>query len=260
MVYYGVFVPLRVKPEGKTLSVLTKIRRNEYFKSTIVIAIIVSMVLGFFFGLELVLGTAVPVRVVESGSMCVPYGGACDGWLSLTHPFAHTLHKGDIIIIQKINPADLSANYPNSDIIVYQNPTDLTSTPIVHRIIATYEVNGTIYFQTKGDGNGDKWPAVTQEYDSNTIWHTGQGVPQDLVIGKVVMRIPYFGWVTLFLRNNPWGLPVIIAIILLLVVVEFVIPLVRGKKLLKTKKIEELISYSAKILIVRKQMIFRFRR
>lgn len=192
--------------------------------------------------------------------MCVPYGGACDDWLSLTHPFAHTLHKGDIIIIQKINPADLSANYPNSDIIVYQNPTDLTSTPIVHRIIATYEVNGTIYFQTKGDGNGDKWPAVTQEYDSNTIWHTGQGVPQDLVIGKVVMRIPYFGWVTLFLRNNPWGLPVIIAIILLLVVLEFVIPIVRGKKLLKTKKIEELISYSAKILIVRKQMIFRFLR
>jgi hypothetical protein len=50
------------------------------------------------------------------------------------------------------------------------------------------------------------------------------------VIGKVVMRIPYFGWVTLFLRNNPWGLPVIIGLILLLVVLEFVIPIVRGKK------------------------------
>lgn len=50
------------------------------------------------------------------------------------------------------------------------------------------------------------------------------------MIGKVVMRIPYFGWVTLFLRNNPWGLPVIIGLILLLVVLEFVIPIVRGKK------------------------------
>jgi signal peptidase I len=66
---------LRVKPEGKTLSVLTKIRRNEYFKSAIVLAIIVAVVLGFFFGLQLVLGTAVSVRVVESGSMCVPYDG-----------------------------------------------------------------------------------------------------------------------------------------------------------------------------------------
>jgi signal peptidase I len=211
------------------LNILTKIRRNEYFKSAIVIVLIVAVVLGFFFGLQLVLGTAVPVRVVESGSMCVPYDGACNGW---SHPFDHTLHVGDIIVIQKINPKDLSANYPNSDIIVYENPTNPTSTPIVHRIVATYKVNGTIYFQTKGDGNGDKWPAVpsTQEYDSRTLWSTGQGVPQDLVIGKVVMRIPYFGWVTLFLRNNPWGLPVIIGLILLLVVLEFVIPIVRGKK------------------------------
>jgi signal peptidase I len=211
------------------LIVLTKIRRNEYFKSAIVIGLIVAVVLGFFFGLQLVLGTAVPVRVVESGSMCVPFDGACDGW---THPFDHTLHVGDIIIIQKINPKDLNANYPNSDIIVYENPTNPTSTPIVHRVVAKYEVNGTLYFQTKGDGNGDKWPAVpsTQEYDSRTLWSTGQGVPQDLVIGKVVMRIPYFGWVTLFLRNNPWGLPVIIGLILLLVVLEFVLPIIRGRK------------------------------
>jgi signal peptidase I len=212
------------------LSIITRIRRNEYFKSAIVIAIIVAVVLGFFFGLQLVLGTGVPVRVVESGSMCVPYDGACNGW---SHPFAHTLHVGDIIIIQKVNPADLNTNYPNSDIIVYENPTDPTSTPIVHRIVATYEVNGTLYFQTKGDGNsGDKWPAPVspQEYDSHTLWNTGQGVPQDMVIGKVVMRIPYFGWITLFLRNNAWGLPVIVGLILLLVVLEFIIPIIRGNK------------------------------
>lgn len=211
------------------MNVATKIRRNEYVKSAIVIAIIVSVVLGFFFGLQLALGTVVPVRVVESGSMCIPYGYACDGW---SHPFDRTLHVGDIIIIQKVNPADLNANYPNSDIIVYKNPTDPTATPIVHRIVKTYEVNGTIYFQTKGDGNGGRWPEIPspQDYDSNRLWTTGQGVPQDLVIGKVVMRIPYFGWVTLFLRNNPWGLPVIIGLIMLLVVLEFIIPIIKGKK------------------------------
>jgi signal peptidase I len=211
------------------LSLATRIRRNEYIKSAIVIAIIVGLVLGFFFGLQLVLGTRVPVRVVESGSMCVPFDGACDGW---SHPFDRTLHVGDIIIIQQINPADLNTNYPNSDIIVYENPTDLTATPIVHRIVATYEVNGTLYFQTKGDGNGDKWPTIPlpQEYDSRTLWSSGQGVPQDLVIGKVIMRIPYFGWVTLFLRNNQWGLPVIIGLIMLLVIIEFIIPIIRGNK------------------------------
>jgi hypothetical protein len=44
------------------------------------------------------------------------------------------------------------------------------------------------------------------------------------------MRIPYFGWVTLFLRNNSWGLPVIIGLILLLVVLEFIVPIIRGQK------------------------------
>jgi signal peptidase I len=222
------------------LNVATQIRRNEYVKSAIVIGVIVAVVLGLFFGLQVFLGTAVPVRVVESGSMCVPYDGACDGW---SHPFEHTLHVGDIIIIQKVNPADLNVNYPNSDIIVYKNPTDPTATPIVHRITATYTVNGTMYFQTKGDGNSaDKWPNVPspQEYDSRTLWNTGQGVPQDYVIGKVVMRIPYFGWITLFLRNNPWGLPVIIGLIMLLVILEFVIPLIRKeiKKEQETQKAE----------------------
>jgi signal peptidase I len=212
------------------LSVFTRIRRNEYFKSALVILLIVCVVLGIFFGVQFALGTSVPIRVVESGSMCVPYDGLCNGW---SHPFEQTLHVGDIIVIQKVNPADLNANYPNSDIIVYENPNDPTSTPIVHRIVETYTINGTLYVQTKGDGNsGDKWPKIPspQEYDSRTLWSNGQGVPQDLVIGKVVMRIPYFGWVTLFLRNNPWGLPIVIGLILLLVVLEFVIPIVKGKK------------------------------
>jgi len=216
--------------EGKKVSVLSRIRRNEYFKSALLIGIIIALVLGFFFGLQLALGTSVPVRVVESGSMCVPYDSACDGW---THPFEHTLHVGDIIVIQKVNPADLNGNYPNSDIIVYQNPTDPTSTPIVHRIVQIQNLSGTLYFQTKGDGNTNiKWPKTpgAGEYDSNTLWTTGQGVPQDLVIGRVVMRIPYFGWITLFLRGNSWGLPLIVGLILLLVVVEFIIPIIRGKK------------------------------
>ena len=55
-------------------------------------------------------------------------------------------------------------------------------------------------------------------------------MPQYLVAGRVVMRIPYFGWITLLLKDNPWGLPLIIAVILLLVVLEFIIPIIKGKK------------------------------
>jgi signal peptidase I len=203
--------------------------RKEYIKSIAAIAIIVIVVLGFFFGLGFALNVDVPIRVVESGSMCVPYDGACDGW---SHTFAPTLHVGDIIIIQGVKAEDIKTDYPNSDIIVYLNPTNPTATPIVHRVVAKYQINGTWYFQTKGDGNGTPYPTAvsTGEYDSNSIWHTGQGVPENLILGKVVMRVPWFGHITLFLRNNNWGLPVIIGLILILLVLEFVYPVIKSMK------------------------------
>ena len=205
---------------------LRKLWKNEYFKTALAIGLIIAILVGFYVGIVLALGTPVPVRVVESGSMCVPYDSACDGWLSLNHPFAQTLHKGDIIIIQAVNPADLNANYPNSDIIVYKNPNGVT--PIVHRIVEKQEINGTLYFKTKGDGNSPiKYPAVSNYYDNIP---DSKGVPQNLIEGKVILRIPWFGWIALIMQKSSWGLPVIIGLIILLIVVEFVIPILRENK------------------------------
>ena len=206
---------------------------NDYVKTAVAIGLVVALVLGFFLGLRLVLNTDVPIRVVESGSMCVPYGQACDGFLSLTHPFEQTLHKGDILLIQGVNPADLNTNYPNSDIIVYKNPRDPTGTPIVHRIAEVQNINGTLYYQTKGDGNGyTKYPTVPSEdqWDSHTLWSNGEGVTADAIEGRVVMRIPWFGWVALIMQQSDWGLPLVVGLIILLVVVEFVIPILKEKR------------------------------
>jgi hypothetical protein len=49
-------------------------------------------------------------------------------------------------------------------------------------------------------------------------------------MGKVVMRVPWFGWIALAMQQSQWGLPVIIGLILLLVVLEFVIPILKEKK------------------------------
>ena len=220
---------------------LEKILKNEYFKTVIAIVLIVAIVLSFFFGLQLVLNTSAPMRTVESGSMSIPYDSlesqTWQGfWLSVTHPFDRTLSIGDIIIIQGVNPAELNANYPNSDIIVYRDPSDLSGTPIVHRIVSKQEINGTWYFQTKGDGNGQQWPAIPlpYEYDSQSIYPNSQysntGVPQNYVEGKVVLRIPWFGWISLAMQQSSWGLPVIIGLIMLLIILEFVIPILREKK------------------------------
>jgi signal peptidase I len=204
--------------------------RNEYFKTVVIIVLIVAVVFGLFFGLQFALHTPYPALTVVSGSMNVPYGTSdYNFWLTLATPFDRTLSVGDIIIIQGVNPKDLNTNYPNSDIIVFHNPND-TSELIVHRIVSAETVNGTIYFITKGDGNGNPWPQTPQTgfdpWDSNNP----PGVPASMVVGKVVMRIPWFGWITLFIRDNPLGLPAIILVIMLVAILEFVLPVLREKK------------------------------
>ena len=208
--------------------------KSEHFKTAVAIILVISIVLGLFLGLRTFLNTPDPALTVVSGSMSIPYDGNDNFWLSIAHPFQRTLSIGDIIIIQGVNPADLNANYPNSDIIVYHEPGD-PSTLIVHRIVSKQEINGTWYFQTKGDGNYQQWPAIPppSEYDGHTIWNSAQysntGIPQSYVVGKVILRIPWFGWVTIFVKDNPWGLPIIIALILLVAVLEFVLPELKKK-------------------------------
>ncbi|HII85588.1 TPA: hypothetical protein HA273_03235, partial [Candidatus Bathyarchaeota archaeon] len=108
------------------------------------------------------LNTPYPALAVVTGSMCVPYDGACEGW---SHPFDRTLHVGDLIIVQGVSPADLSDDYPYSDIIVFHkpgNPDEL----IVHRIVEKENRNGVFYFTTEGDGNGiNKWPDPPDQND-----------------------------------------------------------------------------------------------
>jgi len=209
---------------------LKRLWKNDYFKTAVAIVLIVAIVLGFLFGLQFALHTPYPALTVESGSMSIPYDVSDYNFLlTLETPFDRTLSVGDIIIVQGVNPKDLNTNYPNSDIIVFHSPYD-PSMLIVHRIIGTKVVNGTTYYLTKGDGNGNPWPQTPRTdldpWDSNNP----PGVPQSMVVGRVVMRIPWFGWITLFMRDNSWGLPVIIALIMLLVVIEFIIPILRQKK------------------------------
>jgi signal peptidase I len=198
---------------------LKKLWKNGNFQTLLSIVLIILIVAGIWFGTQAVLDTPYPVLAVTSGSMCIPYDAACTGW---DHPFARTLHTGDLIIVQGVNPADLNGNYPNSDIIVYHNPRNPDEL-IVHRIVSEENRNGTLYFTTEGDGNGNlKWPNTP---DDNDPWCP---FSQDLVVGKVVMRIPWLGHVVLFMRSK-YGVPVVIAIALLLIILEFAIPMMRRK-------------------------------
>jgi signal peptidase I len=213
------------------VSSLKRIWKNEYIQTATVIGIIAIVVFGFWYGSQAILNTAYPALAVVSGSMCVPYNGQCDGW---SHPFSHTLHIGDLIIVQGADPTILKSDYPESDIIVFKKPADQNEL-IVHRIVNKEEREGKIFFFTKGDGNSNtRWPDIpsSSEYDP---WNSGNGISEDLVVGKVVMRIPWIGHFVLFMRNGI-GLPIIVGLIVILVVVEFMIPILRNKKGQKKKE------------------------
>jgi hypothetical protein len=231
-------VALLKATEGKPTAHLKRMWKNEYFQTGITILIIVIAVFGFWFGLRIALNTTIfPALAVTSGSMCIPYDGACNGW---SHPFARTFHTGDMVIIQGINTNNLNANYPNSDIIVFQRPDLPASNPegkIVHRIVSEVQVNGKLYFYTKGDGNGapDVWPnpaTSAVDYwqpsptDSSSTYNGA--VSQDYVYGKVVMRVPWIGWVSILAQQYSL-LPIIVVIIIVLIVVEFIWPIVKKK-------------------------------
>jgi signal peptidase I len=200
---------------------LKKLWKNEYVQTAAIIGIIVLIFFSIWFSATLALNTPNPVVVVPTGSMCIPYDGACDGW---SHPFARTLHVGDLLILQGVNPKDLNTNYPYSDIIVFHqatNPDDL----IVHRIAAVDEINGTLYFHTKGDGNSVvKWPETppSDYYDGLPI-EPPAGVAQDKVVGRVIFRIPWIGNVVLFMRTTE-GKIFVVVLVALLIIIEFVLP------------------------------------
>lgn len=214
--------------------------KSQFFQTAITIVVIVGIILGFWYGSQLVLNTKIsPALAVVSGSMCITYDGACDGWLAASQPFDRTLHRGDLIVIQGVDPRTLSTSYPNSDIIVFHRP-DNPSELIVHRIVSSTTINGSLYFFTKGDGNGspDTWPTVPKTYEYDPWYSNDPNIPsgavsQALVEGKVVMRVPWVGWIPIEIQeagvSNSVIVPVVVILIILLMVVQFGGPLLKRR-------------------------------
>jgi len=171
--------------------------------------------------------------------MCV-FQSNCDG---LTHPFEPTLHVGDLIIVQGVDARDVRFAYPNSDILVFHFPKSDSYDSgglIITRVVAKEEKSGMIYFRTKGDRVGvHTWPEIPSvsecdrwyDYRENYTWH-GM-ISEKLLVGKVVFRIPWIGYIALFVQN-PSGIFVIVMIIIIILIVEFAIQKFTSKKA-KTK-------------------------
>ena len=101
------------------------------------------------------------------------------------------LSPGDVVFVDPVsNYSEVLADPTSGDIIVFHRP-DYYNEIIIHRAISrTVHANGTLYFQTKGDNNGYPDPWL---------------VPEHLIIGKVVRRVPLLGYLLLSARSYLFG-------------------------------------------------------
>jgi signal peptidase len=164
-------------------------KRDPIPKKKLIISV---FLIGFaFFGsyliyfiLQLALNTSTPMVVVVSGSM------------------EPNINKGDLLFVQGVDPEDIE----EGDVIVFDAhglwfgaPED----PIVHRVIDIDEDDGKLYFETKGDANNKK---------------DEEPIPENRVLGVVIGRIPYVGWIKIILTDYGLLLPVIIILSIPLVI------------------------------------------
>ena len=103
------------------------------------------------------------------------YGALVVGSGSMTG----TINKGDIIIYENYNEEE---QIEKGEIIVFNKD----NTRVIHRVIEVKNTSGEYHYYTKGDAN--------QNMDDGNIQR------QD-VIGKVKLKIPYIGYLTLWLND-----------------------------------------------------------
>lgn len=110
-----------------------------------------------------------------------------------------TISVNDMVVIQD------QADYEQGDIITYESGESL----ITHRIVGQTEEG----FLTRGDANQANDPAP---------------VPQELVVGKVVLCLPGVGWIQSYLQT-PLGMTCLVLLGLLLLELPFFLEQKRGE-------------------------------
>ena len=154
-----------------------------------------------------------------------------------------TIYRGDLLIIQGINPAEIE----NGTIILYDSlglwppPHRQIEVPIVHRVISKYmnETDGKWYFITLGDNNDDTDPPDGPFGDEIPV-------PEDRVIGIVKTIIPKIGLVKLWMDNSPGISTIILVGLSIALLISIVWDLIHPEED-EDKEKEENLEYKANI-------------
>ena len=176
--------------------------KEDTLASWVVSLILIFLIVYFIFFplLSLIMGSPMPLVVVESTSMHHP-GGFIENTLGLESSFGQWwegkkewyierninysrargwplrtgLEMGDIVAVVGANQLEIG------DIIIFRANK---RHPVIHRIIDIEKEDGRTIYQTKGDNNRDQIP-------------TERKILKNQIIGKAIFRIPKVGWVKL---------------------------------------------------------------
>lgn len=175
---------------------LSLVRRSELLKTAIMLGLVVLAEYAVFFGLRVAFRTEyLPFHPVSSGSM-IP-----------------TLNIGDLIVVRGVEPQQVTVG----EIIVFHSPRDRDML-IVHRVIGINSQGGKLYFETKGDNNPSK-----------DNWYPYPGVPENYLVGVVIGKVAYLGYVILALKE-PLGTATIVMLTAIIIIYEFVLPAARKSR------------------------------
>ncbi len=103
-------------------------------------------------------------------------------------------YRGDIVIVEKTNFLGIQEFDPHDvqvgDIVVYD--AVWYNSPVVHRIVNITEINGTTYYEIKGDNNNasDPYYATADQIQERVLSFNGQP-----------LIIPKIGYITIMLRG-----------------------------------------------------------
>lgn len=184
---------------GSRKSRWSNLFKSSYVQTILLAVIVVGSVVAFWFGVQVAFRTQYPLLTVASGSM------------------SPTLNVGDLIVVQGVlNASDLKAGpNPEGDIVVFRSPRT-EGELIVHRAVHKEPHEGLWYIQTKGDASTNPSPDI---WSGTGTWN-GM-ISERLLIGRVVGKAPWLGYVPLYIRT-PSGMILIIFLIILIIVAEYI--------------------------------------
>ena len=134
--------------------------------------------------------------------------GADQSYVVLTGSMEPAISPGDAVVVDGVDPATIVAG----DVITFERSA-ANDIPTTHRVLEVVNGDAGLAFVTKGDANEDADAGV---------------VTADRLVGKVVLTIPFIGYVVQFV-NSPLGFVALVVIPFGLLLLTEVWSMVRGK-------------------------------